>query len=169
LDCSQLSSAYRRPALSTCVAFSTNCRQRVDSRDSRPVRESHRAYCRSLLVRVASGLSMRSIGRFRKPPAVATIGATHFSDGSSYEGEIPRPCGHAVQIWLHWCPVAFRLPPPIVRRDSGEWIALGRNRVRGYQRVTGRVEASALRALPVDVLVQVIVPRPASVASAESG
>jgi hypothetical protein len=53
---------------------------------------------------------------------------------------------------------ALRLPPPVVRRNSGDWIALGRNRLRGYQRVTGSVEASALRVLPVGVFVQVIVP-----------
>jgi hypothetical protein len=37
-------------------------------------------------------------------------------------------------------PSGFRLPLSGVC-DSGEWIARGRNRLRGYQRVTGRVEA----------------------------
>jgi hypothetical protein len=138
LDFSQLSSAYRRQALNICVPLNTIAHI------------VYRCHC----VWPPADQSQAS-GGF-EVTAVATIAALHFGDGSSCRGGAPRPLRPRRPDLAATAP--FRLPPPAVRRNSAGWIALGRNRLRGYQRVTDSVEASALRALPVGVLVRVIVP-----------
>jgi hypothetical protein len=108
LDCSQLLSAYRRQAFSICVPFSTNVDSASIAETVGPSTDAiahivYRCHC----VWPPADQSEAS-GDFQVT-AVATIGALHFGDGSSYRGEVHRP--HAAAPTRSGCNRTTRCSP----------------------------------------------------------